>query len=175
MKRSARLETPGASENFRVKTTHPQRCKTLLKGAAAAFALGGGLALAAGDTASVAHGKRLFAGDAPMVGRIAGHELVLPSRANRCINCHAAGAALPSRAASASTPSFGPTLTANLLLGSHSRRGGPPSRYDEAAFCRLLRTGVDPAYVIVVRAMPRYELSAQDCRALWTHLTETER
>jgi hypothetical protein len=52
------------------------------------------------------------------------------------------------------------------------RRGGPPSAFDRDTFCRLLRTGVDPAWVVVDVSMPRYALSDEQCHALWTHLLE---
>ena len=120
-------------------------------------------------------GRRLFNGDLPMTGAIAGHATALPPQASRCVNCHAAGSAPPSTrpdAASASTRSFGPVLNAKLLLQDTRRRGGPPSRYDEAALCKLLSTGIDPAYIIIPASMPRYELPPGDCKALWVYLTQ---
>ena len=51
------------------------------------------------------------------------------------------------------------------------RRGGPPSRYDAAGLCTLLRSGVDPAHVIILRTMPRYDINDADCQSLWLHLT----
>ncbi len=110
---------------------------------------------------------------APLQGTIVGHSSALPPAAARCINCHAVGRAAPASAASAA--SFGPLLTPQSLTGAVARRGGPPSRYDAPAFCRLLRQGVDPAWVIVPRSMPRYARSDADCHALWAHLTESTR
>ena len=133
---------------------------------------------AAGEGAA-GRGRELFTGTAPLHGTIAGHTSALPPLAARCINCHAIGSAGPGRAgaasAAASAASFGPLLTVQGLTGLVARRGGPPSRYDEAAFCRLLRQGVDPAWVMVPRSMPRYELNDADCRALWRHLTDASR
>ena len=108
------------------------------------------------------------------------HTTALPPQASRCVNCHAAGTAPPtpasaSSAASTSTQSFGPALNAKLLLQDTRRRGGPPSRYDEAALCKLLATGVDPAYIIIPASMPRYELPPADCKALWAFLTQPGR
>jgi hypothetical protein len=123
----------------------------------------------AGESVTL-RGFALFSGAAPLQGTIVGHSSVLPPAAARCINCHAIGTAVPASAAS-----FGPLLTPQGLTGAVARRGGPPSRYDAPAFCRLLRQGVDPAWVIVPRSMPRYALSDADCHALWTHLTETNR
>lgn len=140
-----------------------------------------GLAAAGANPADVERGRRLFQGELPLAGRVNGHSADLPPQASRCVNCHAAGTALPAPskrpapspsapAGAASTPSFGPALDATLLLRDVRRRGGPPSRYDEAALCKLLSTGIDPAYVIIPRNMPRYELTATDCHALWTYL-----
>lgn len=74
----------------------------------------------------------------------------------------------------ASTPaaSFGPGLTADSLTRDIPRRGGPPSHYDEAALCKLLLTGIDPAYIIIPRSMPRYDVAAADCSALWAYLSQ---
>jgi len=57
------------------------------------------------------------------------------------------------------------------LLSSLPRRGGPPSRYELGAFCRLLRVGIDPASVVIPGNMPRYQVTDQECRELWTYLT----
>lgn len=55
----------------------------------------------------------------------------------------------------------------------HSRRGGPPSLFSTTSFCRILRTGVDPVYVVISRQMPRYTLSDDQCLDLWRYLMET--
>jgi hypothetical protein len=115
-------------------------------------------------------GQRLFTGDAPLVARIAGHDSTLPPHASRCINCHATGAG---DARTAGSASFGGPLTPQRLTGLHVRRGGPPSRFDEAALCRLLRTGVDPAHIVLPSTMPRYDVDEADCRALWVHLNRS--
>ncbi len=130
--------------------------------------------VAAGGSAGESPARRgfdLFSGTAALQGTIVGHSSALPPAAARCINCHAIGNAAPAQAASAA--SFGPLLTRRGLTGAMARRGGPPSRYDAPAFCRLLRQGVDPAWVVVPRSMPRYELSDADCHALWAHITDT--
>lgn len=114
-----------------------------------------------------ARGAALFSGDRPPVARIRGHADPLPADAARCSNCHGAkGGARPD----AGQP-FAPELTREYLLLPTARRGGPKSSYDEAAFCRALRSGVDPAWVTLQRAMPRYELDDAACSALWAHLT----
>jgi hypothetical protein len=108
------------------------------------------------------HGQGIFWGDRPVPAYIAGQDFALPASASRCGNCH--GEQAPQRIA--------PVLTAASLTQATSRRGGPPSRYEPASFCRLLRTGVDPAFVVVPRAMPRYDLSEADCAALWAYLLD---
>jgi hypothetical protein len=115
---------------------------------------------------AAARGRNLFEGAVALRGTIAGHASELPPPGARCINCHAAGLEPAAQPAA----SFGPALTRRQLTQALPRRGGPPSRYDEATFCRLLRTGIDPAYVLITRSMPRYELPDEDCRALWAYL-----
>lgn len=120
-------------------------------------------------------GAALWRGTLPLTARIAGHAHALPPVAARCINCHGGeSGASASASAAGRDPLDGaaPVLTARHLREPTARRGGPPSRYDAAAFCTLLRTGVDPASVLLPRHMPRYEITAADCDALWIHLTE---
>ncbi|MFM2054002.1 MAG: hypothetical protein RL456_2039 [Pseudomonadota bacterium] len=116
-----------------------------------------------------ADGRALWQGEWALTARLAGDAAVLPVQASRCVNCHGEGATGPDAGARPA-----PALHRAHLLDGIARRGGPPSRYDEAAFCRLLRTGVDPAAVLLPRAMPRYELGDADCAALWAHLTRFE-
>lgn len=111
-------------------------------------------------------GQALFDGLAPepdrrLTGRIAGHDRALPAEAARCVNCHT-GAAGPT--------GFGPPLHAGTLAQPLARRGGPPSIYEEASLCRLLREGIDPAWVMVNQAMPRYDATDAQCAALWAWL-----
>jgi hypothetical protein len=135
--------------------------------------IGAALAVAACGASQAEHGRRLFVGEQPMKGRIVGHDIDLPTQSSRCVNCHATAAAAAGAGASrvADTQAFGGPLTAERLKSLMPRRGGPPSRFDEEAFCRLLRTGVDPAYIIIPRSMPRYDLPDADCHALWRHVT----
>ncbi len=125
----------------------------------------------AGGAADAARGRQLFDGGVALPARIVGQDFALPAQASRCVNCHD-----PARAGAASSPAgaqrIGPALTAATLTDTVRRRGGPPSRYDAASLCTLLRSGVDPAHVIILRTMPRYEITDADCRALWQHLTE---
>ena len=130
------------------------------------------IAYAGPDDTAVLRGQQLYAGAAPLQGTITGHNMALPPGATRCVNCHALGTAGPAKAGSAPS-SFGPLLTRERLTQRIARRGGPPSAYDEANFCRLLRTGIDPAYVLIPRDMPRYDIAEADCRGLWHYLTRS--
>lgn len=103
-------------------------------------------------------GLALYLGQAPLPAQLRGHEEALPGHAARCSNCHEGAQPI------------GPRLDAAWLAQPQARRGGPPSRYDAASLCRLLREGIDPAKVLVSRAMPRYTLTDSDCAALWAHL-----
>lgn len=121
--------------------------------------------------ASATRGRLLFHGDLALPARIVGQDFALPAAASRCVNCH--GTSLGNTASSpAATQQVGPALTISALTDAVRRRGGPPSRYDAASLCTLLRSGVDPAHVIIQRTMPRYEITDADCRALWLHLTD---
>jgi mono/diheme cytochrome c family protein len=118
-----------------------------------------------------ARGRQLFEGELALPARIVGQDFALPAAASRCVNCH--GASSGNAASSpAATQQVGPALTRSTLTDAVRRRGGPPSRYDAASLCALLRSGVDPAHVIILRTMPRYDISDADCRSLWLHLTD---
>jgi hypothetical protein len=121
-----------------------------------------GSATFAADAADAVRGRLLFEGQAELPARIAGQDFALPAQASRCINCHGASAA--------GTQRIGPILSAVTLAEPLARRGGPPSRYDAASLCKLLRSGIDPAHVLIPRTMPRYEINDVDCRSLWLHL-----
>ena len=114
-------------------------------------------------------GRQLYRGEVALPGTISGHAQPLPPVATRCTNCHSRESAAQAASGAAS---FAPLLTRERLLGPIARRGGPPSRYDEAAFCRLLRSGIDPAIMLIPRQMPRYAIDDAQCRALWTYLTD---
>ncbi len=114
-------------------------------------------------------GQALFQGQSAVSGHISGHQQELPVQASRCINCHAGPDAAPTKTAK---KAIAPQLNASWLTQARSRRGGPPSKYDEAAFCKLLVQGVDPAYITLPGAMPRYRVSTDQCHALWNYLTQ---
>jgi len=142
-------------------------------------------------TLQIEAGARLFDGRAPLRARIDGHAETMTASAVVCANCHLPGAAaaavttsaatLAASSATSSTASstaaaavtqsaIGPVLDNGDLTRLLARRGGPPSRFDEAAFCRLLRTGEDPAGVLLPKVMPRYELDDAQCGQLWRFL-----
>ena len=109
-------------------------------------------------------GAALFEGRPPLVARLSGQSTALPPATARCSNCHA-------RESGVDAKGFGPDVFGEALTASRSRRAGPASRFDAASFCKLLRTGVDAADVIIAHEMPRYEVSEAQCAALWTHVT----
>ncbi len=111
---------------------------------------------------TVQRGEALFNGKEPLSGRIREHDETLPPEVVRCVNCHGASAR-PSRVAA-------PHLDGSRLLEFHQRRGGPPSRYDQSAFCKLLRSGVDPVQIMIAREMPVYALDDDQCASLWSFL-----
>lgn len=111
-------------------------------------------------------GQRWFNGATPLQARMVGHAQDLPAGAAACINCHGAGA---------SNERFAVALNRTWLTQPQTRRGGPLSRYDATSFCRVLRDGIDPAWVVVNQTMPRYQVTDLQCRALWTHLTQAGR
>jgi hypothetical protein len=110
-------------------------------------------------------GGQLFVGDVALKGHVTGDDTSLPSDAVRCANCHV------EREGSGPSERFGPALDASSLLRPVRRRGGPASSYDPVSFCRLLREGIDPAQIVIPKAMPRYIVSEQECQALWTYVT----
>lgn len=111
-------------------------------------------------------GKDIFSGKESIAAKIAGHQDRLPPQVARCINCHA-----PAQPGSARTESA-PSLSSEWLLQTRARRGGPAFAYGRESFCTTLRSGVDPEHVILNRAMPRFDISNEQCLALWLYLTE---
>jgi hypothetical protein len=117
---------------------------------------------------SGAAGCRMFFGETPLRGSIIGHNRPLPPEVVACANCHVGDAR------SSSGGSFAPSLGPLTLTEPRRRRGGPPSQFSAATFCRLLRTGLDPAYIIISRQMPRYVLDDDQCLDLWHYLLEQD-
>jgi hypothetical protein len=117
-------------------------------------------------------GNALYYGKEALTGKIRGHDELLPAEAVRCANCH--DAANGGRQGLGLGRSVAPHLDRSLLLEARQRRGGPPSRYDQAAFCKLLSTGVDPASIVIAREMPVYELEPGQCASLWMLLIGKE-
>jgi hypothetical protein len=124
------------------------------------------LAVSAIASSWLVRGKALFVGHEALKARIRDQRALLPSETVRCRNCHVvAGQSVPERA-------IAPRLDRPLLLEPRSRRGGPPSAYELESFCTLLRRGVDPAHILIARAMPVYELDDEQCQSLWTYVIE---
>ena len=111
-----------------------------------------------------ARGEAIFSGRRPLAGRIRGHDSDLPPEVVACRQCHLRS---PGDGGAAAAP----VLDRKLLLQLIQRRGAPPSIYDLPSFCKVLRTGIDPAYVLIDRIMPTYAVSDTDCAALWQFLT----
>lgn len=128
-----------------------------------------GVTLPAGQLADGARrGDALFTGKETMQGTIRGHDNPLSAEVVRCVNCHGPSKrALVSRLAA-------PRIDRPLLLEPRQRRGGPPSRYDQASFCKLLRTGADPAYILIAREMPIYQVDDGQCASLWSYVIGKE-
>ena len=120
---------------------------------------------------SVARGAALYAASpgSELQGRMTGHAEALPALATRCSNCHLQPGADTSKLGP--DKRFGPVLTAEHLLQAKARRGGPPTVFDEASFCRVLREGLDPAMVIIDQTMPRYSATPAQCTDLWNYLS----
>jgi hypothetical protein len=142
-----------------VKTRRRASVALVATGAAFAVVLAAVAAAVLPAWQARADGAALYEGRQPLAARVSGHEQPLPAPAARCTNCHEGAQAIA------------PALNAGTLVHRLPRRGGPPSRYDAAALCRLLRDGVDPAWVTVPRAMPRYELDERSCATLWAYLS----
>jgi hypothetical protein len=111
-------------------------------------------------------GRRMFFGETPLVGTIVGHQRPLPPEMVGCANCHWEDPG------SISTRSVAPRLDRAGMIAPRGRRGGPPSQFSAVSFCRLLRTGVDPSYIVINREMPRYILDDGQCLDLWQYLME---
>ncbi len=117
---------------------------------------------------SVRRGEAIYQGKEPLRGRIRGQDDPLPAEAIRCVNCHnpASKDRLSGRSA--------PRIDGAWLMETRQRHGGPPSSYNQASFCKLLRSGTDPVYVLVAREMPIYEMDDDQCGSMWMFLSATD-
>lgn len=130
----------------------------------------GAAAEASPRSGPVVSGRALFFGRQALTGRIREHQSALPPEVVKCDNCHGDR----NRGTATTIKTLAPRLDRGLLLRIYSRRGGPPSVYDANAFCKLLRTGADPAFVLVAREMPIYDIADGQCAALWQFLTREQ-
>lgn len=114
----------------------------------------------------VLKGLALYRGWTPLAGHIHGHRNDLPTSALACVNCHDRG--------ESTTGSKGATADISLnetsLTEMRVRRNGPPSAYDRVSFCKVLTSGVDPAFILVDRTMPRFKFSSTECDDLWAFI-----
>jgi hypothetical protein len=120
------------------------------------------LALYGAGALDWARGYAIYHGHLAVSGRLEGHDFNLPPIALRCAGCHEAGAG-------AVAPEAG-AFDLSHLTDARSRRGGPAAAYTLESFCKVVTAGLDPALVMVDRTMPRFNMSAAECRALWTFL-----
>lgn len=107
-------------------------------------------------------GCLIFSGQHAIAAHLRDDDRPLPDWTTRCVNCHTQ---------TGPASAFAPPLTADYLLAATRRRGGPPSNYDPTTFCRAVRNGIDPAEVLLRKAMPQYQISDAECTALWQFLT----
>jgi hypothetical protein len=114
---------------------------------------------------SIQRGEAIYFGKEPSHGKIRGQDDPLPPEAVRCVNCHNPA----SKDRLSGKPA--PRIDGEWLTKTRQRHGGPPSSYSQASFCKLLRSGTDPVYVLVAREMPIYEMNDDQCASLWTFLT----
>lgn len=117
--------------------------------------------------ALAARGKNIFHGQEAVKGKLYGHSEALPAQLAKCVSCHAP-------AKTKSKEKFAPLLTRSWLTETQARRGGPAYAYQKDSFCNTVKTGIDPEYVVLLRTMPRFDLSDEQCLALWTYLTLPE-
>ena len=114
------------------------------------FRLGGG--------AARAEGEAIYERAQAVVAKVNGETVM--AGAARCANCHGDLGEGRREGVLVAVP-----LQRSALMQSHSRRGGPPSAYGRASFCRSLRSGVDPrsagrrhAALRFKRSVPRFAL-----------------
>lgn len=112
-------------------------------------------------------GWAVYHGYVGLTGRLEGHTVDLPAHAVRCANCHEPGVAPDGTAGGVPIA----PLEATTLPVALSRRGGPPTTYDEASFCETLTSGFDPADILLERTMPRFSIDPANCSALWAYLS----
>jgi hypothetical protein len=133
------------------------------------------------NTTPEQRGAAIFYGEIDVPGHLDGHNLVLPTLATRCANCHeeinttpsptpnTTPNTTPNNTTPSSTP-FAHTLTSEHLQTPQTRRGGPPSVFNAQRLCTLLRTGIDPVHIVISTTMPRYHLTDAQCEDIWAFL-----
>lgn len=112
-------------------------------------------------------GQGLFEGTLALSATLRHSEDALPQAAITCSNCHKV-ACTAGRDDPLAPPALGPVH----LLSKVKRISGPAVAYDQAGFCRVLRTGRTPAHTVTSRTMPQYIIDDQSCAALWEYLID---
>lgn len=112
-------------------------------------------------------GEALFHGRETLTGRLRQQPDPLAAIAAACVNCHSVEGAATVR-----VQPLAPALGRERLLSMRKRSAGPPSAYDQASFCSFLRSGVNPSFVVTSDLMPVYDVSEEECRALWAFLIQ---
>lgn len=118
---------------------------------------------AATPVAGPLSGEHLYYGGQPLPARI-GRDAI-DAKAARCASCHGAARTGAKEGVTVVSP-----LRSADLTDARPRRGGPASAYTAESFCNALRTGVDPAGIMLSQVMPRYEVSVSACTVLWEYL-----
>ena len=153
-----------AESRYVARTTDLPRAAGIIGALAGRFEMAGKNAALASEAVpsppSAATGEAIYQRAQGVVARVNGETVM--AGAARCANCHGDHGEGRREGALAASP-----LHRSALGESHSRRGGPPSRYSRETFCHSLRRGIDPAGVVLDAAMPRYDLSDQACGSLW--------
>lgn len=108
-------------------------------------------------------GCSIFNGQHSVAAQLRDDDHLLPGSTTRCANCHSQ---------TGSGDAFAPPLSPGNLFAAKVRRDGPASSYDQETFCRALREGIDPANVMLRKAMPHYRISDTECAALWHFVTK---
>ena len=129
--------------------------------------LGDVLLTGAPALAEESRGKALFHGEIELDAKLAYTQMPLATPASRCVNCHTVGCGTTQ--AELGSP---PELGSARLLQKMVRITGPAVDYDLPSFCKVLREGLNPAYVSLAANMPIFDVGDADCQALWRYLTE---
>lgn len=157
-----------AQSRYVARTTDLPRAVAIAQALAGRYGMAGQQTVAVREAAArpaqEATGGAVYHQAQGVIPRVNGE--ILAASAARCANCHGEAGEGRQEGSLVASP-----LHRAALVAARSRRGGPPSRYSRESFCESLRTGIDPAGVMLDAAMPRYTLTEGSCRALWDFVT----